>query len=220
MTHDDQAFTAALRERVRDEEPDLDQLIQVSTRTGTRLRRRRTAGISIAGVAAGIAVIGIVGASLGGSGGSAGSEPGFATQPTATASATPPDVLPTLADMDRSRADELRELTLPLNNMDQPRAQQLPVHVTPSLKGWAIGTPADEKFPASKGDYYLGVVVRPMSDYAAWSGGDPDRPASQVAHVGENYFVTVQPNPDVPSAVVAELTGALRYDARWVKRTH
>jgi len=199
MTDHDRALAAALRERVRDEDPDLDQLIQVSTRTGARLRRRRTVGISVAGIAAGVAVIGIVGASLGG-GGTTGTEPGFASQPTsaATPSGTPPDVLPTLANMDRSRADELSDIH---------------VRVAPTLRGWQIG-PVEDGFPASKGDYHLSVVVRPMDNYDSWTGGDPDRPANQVVHVGETYFVTVQPGPGVPQAVRDELVAALRYDSR------
>ena len=213
MTDHDPAFAAALRERVRDEDPDLDQLIRVSTRAGTRLRRRRTVGLSIAGAAAGVAVIGIVGASLGSSGGTAGSEPGFATQPTAAASATPPDVLPPLTNLDRSRGDDLQDEVDTLVNMDRSRADDLrdiPVRVSPSLRGWQIG-PVEEGFPASKGPYHLSVVVRPMDSYDSWSGGDPDRPASQVVHVGDNYFVTVQPSPDVPQAVRDELVDALRY---------
>jgi hypothetical protein len=194
--HDFTPLGAALRDRVRDEDPDLDHLIRVSTRAGSRLRRRRVVGVSAAGVAAGVAVVGIVGAALGGSGGTTGSEPGLASEPTAVTS-TPADSEPTPA---------------------APQGQDLPVHVDPSLTGWEIGIAGDDKFPASKGDYFLGVVVRPMTDYAAWSGGDPDRPADQVVHVGDNYFVTMQPNPDVPPAVVAELTDALRYDATWHRK--
>ena len=196
MTHDDTSqLSAALRERVRDEDPDLDQLIQVSTRTGTRLRRRRSVGISVAGVAAGVAVIGIVGASLGGSGGTPGSGPGMAAEPTATASSAAPQV--------------------PEDVVSPTRGQVLPVRVARSLTGWEIGPAADDKFPATKGDHFLGVNVRPMDQYAAWSGGDADRPASQVVHVGANYFVTVQAGQGVPQRVVDELVAALRYQPAW-----
>jgi hypothetical protein len=195
MNHDDTALAAALRERVRDEDPDLDQLIQVSTRTGTRMRRRRTLGVSVAGVAAGVAVVGIVGASLGGSGSTPGTEPGVAADPTPTvssiASKVPEDVVPPTS------------------------GQVLPVRVARSLKGWEIGIAADDKFPATKGDYFLGVNVRPMAQYAEWSGGDADRPSSQVVHVGANYFVTVQPGQGVPQAVVEELVAGLRYKPTW-----
>jgi hypothetical protein len=195
--HDPTLLSAALRERVRDEDPDLDQLIQVSTRTGTRLRRRRTAGISIAGVAAGVTMIGIVGASLGGSGGTAGTEPGVAADPTPTASSVAPKV--------------------PEDVVPPTRGQVLPVRTARSLTGWEIGLAGDDKFPATKGDYFLGVSVRPMDQYAAWSGGDPDHPSNQIVHVGANYFVTVQPNPDVPQAVRDELVDALRYKPTWRK---
>ena len=192
-SHDHTAFSSALDERVRDEDPDLDHLIRVSTRAGTRLRRRRTVGISVAAVAAGVAVVGIVGSTLGGAGGTSDSEPGVASEPTVTAS-TPADPVtppPTL-----------------------PKGQDLPVHVDPALTGWEIGMAADEKFPASKGDYFLSVNVRPLSEYDAWGGGDPDRPGNEVIHVGDNYFVTLQ-GMDVPPAVAAELTDALSYDATW-----
>ena len=197
MTHDDPTeLGTALRERLEHEDPDLDRLIRVSTRTGTRMRRRRTAVSAVGGLAAGLVVAGIVGVSLGGSGGSPGSEPGFASEP--PTAALPSAKVPTQAPVQRPQ-----------------RPQRLPVHVAPSLRGWDIGTAADEKFPASKGDDFLSVNVRPMSEYAAWSGNDPDRPASQVVHTGANYFVTVQPADGVPDAVVAELVDALRYRPRW-----
>ncbi|GAA4713699.1 hypothetical protein [Nocardioides conyzicola] len=197
MTHDD--LTTALRDRVRDEHPDVDHLIRVSTRTGARLRRRRTVAVSLAGTAAAAVAVGVVAASLGGSGSTAGTGPSVATQPTPSASATTPaDVVPPT----RSHEDQLRD-------------QRLPVHVAPTLRGWGIGTAADDKFPATKGGYALSVNVRPKAELDAWSGGDPDRPASQVVHVGDNYFVTVQASPGTPQAVIDELVDALRYQSRW-----
>ena len=187
----------ALRERVADEHPDLDRLISVSTRTGTRLRRRRTAALSAGTVAAGVAVVGIVGASLGGAGRSPGVEPGFASQPPAAS-------LRTAAPSSTASA-----------TTREPAPQVLPVRVAPALPGWVIGEAGDDKFPATKGRYALSVTVRPLSERAAWSGGDPDRPATQVAHVGRNYFVTVQPGPGVPQDVVDELVAALRYSRVW-----
>jgi hypothetical protein len=101
--------------------------------------------------------------------------------------------------MDRSRADELG---------------RLPVLVAPALDGWQIG-PVESGFPASKGEHHLSVVVRPMDNYSSWQGDDPDRPADQVVHVGDDYFVTVQPGPGVPRAVRDELVAALRYAPTW-----
>lgn len=190
--HDTSPLSTALHERVRDEDPDLDQLIRVSTRTGTRLRRRRTIGISLAGAAAGVAVIGIVGAALGGAGGTTGSEPGVASEPTAAASSA---------------------VSTPTYSI--PTGQDLPVHVDPALTGWEFGTAGDDKFPATKGDYFVSVNVRSMDEYDDWSGGDPDRPDNGVVHVGDNYFVTVQASPDVPPVVKGELIDALRYDPAW-----
>ncbi|MFC6345390.1 hypothetical protein ACFP8W_25625, partial [Nocardioides hankookensis] len=98
----------------------------------------------------------------------------------------------------------------------QPPAQDLPVTVAlGALRDWEVGTAADDKFPVSKGDYFLTVHARPMSEYAAWSGNDPDHPSSDVVHVGENYFVTVQPAEGMPMDVVSELVDALRYQVRW-----
>jgi hypothetical protein len=199
MTHDDLTpLGTALDDRVRDEHPDLDRLISASTRAGYQMRRRRTIGASVAAVVAGVTMIGVVGAVMGGSGGPSDSDPGFATQPTTSASTsahtgTPEDVVPPTA----------------------PLGQALPVHVDPALTGWVIGAAGDEKFPASKGDHFLSVHVRPRSQYDAWSGGDPDRSANQVVHVGDNYFVTVQPSSDVPPEVVDELVAALTFDPVW-----
>lgn len=191
MNDDD--LSTALRDRVQDEHPDLDRLIRISTRTGTRLRHRRAASVAIAGVAAAAVTVGILGATLGGSRPTPGVEPTVATQPTPSAVAsTPPDVV-----------------------SSAPAPQRLPVRVAPRLRGWEIGTPADEKFRATKGDAMVSVNVRPEAELGAWSGGDADRPAHQVVHVGANYFVTVQPGPGAPQAVVDELVHALRYQPRW-----
>lgn len=192
----------ALRDRVADEHPDVDRLISVSTRAGTRLRRRRTAAASLGVAAVSVAMAGIVGAALGG--GTAGSAPGFATQPGAS---TPADEAETL--------DKLRRLDPPSRSVELEQLASLPVHVDPSSSGWGVGMAADDKFPVSRGKHVVSVNVRPLSDLASWSGGDPDRPASQVAHTGENYFVTVQAGPEVPPRIVDELTAALRYDPVW-----
>jgi hypothetical protein len=196
MTHDDPTeLGTALRDRVRHEDPDLDRLIRVSTRTGIRMRRRRTAAAALGCVVAGVAVVGLIGSSIGGPGDVAGTDPGTTARPTATASptVTPPDVV-------------------------QPLAQDLPVTVAlGSLRDWEVGPAADDKFPATKGDHSLTVHARPMSEYDAWSGNDPDHPSSDVVHVGENYFVTVQPADTTPLSVVSELLDALRYQPRWAR---
>lgn len=229
----------ALRDRVADEHPDLDRLIAVSTRAGTRLRRLRAAAASVGVAAAGVAMAGVVGAALGG--GTAGAAPDVATRPAASTPAeetvtveelrrldagdatrsttdpAPPEGLATIDELQRldrdepesdgvrSRSDDLEQLT-----------QDLPVRLDPAaLGGWQIAPAADDKLSASKGGAAVSVHVRPLSDLASWSGGDPDRPASQVVHTGEDYFVTVQPGPDTPRAIVDELTAALRYDSAW-----
>lgn len=234
----------ALRDRVADEHPDIDRLISVSTRAGTRLRRRRAAAASLSVAAVSVAMAGVVGAALGG--GATGSAPGVATEPSASAPAdetvtvdelrrldegeaagagpdvaTPPDAA---APDETMTVDELQRLDEGEPQTDGARSrsddldeliQSLPVHVDPSSSGWGLGTPADDKFSAHKEGYLLSVNVRPRSELASWSGDDPDRPASQVVHTGENYFVTVQAGPEVPPRIVDELTAALRYDPVW-----
>ncbi len=97
--------------------------------------------------------------------------------------------------------------------------QKLPVTVG-KLPGWTFGTPGDDKFPATKGSYFLSVNVRPLSELEDWSGGaGSDRPRSQVVHVGKNYFVTLQPaDPDTPLSVLKELEAGLRYAPRWTEQ--
>jgi hypothetical protein len=227
MTDDLPGLSTALHERVRDEHPDLDRLISVSTRAGTRLRRRRTAAASIGGALAVVAVVGIVGVSLGG-GGTPGSGPGVATHAPASTRA---DELENLQQMD-GRLDAPSSSEHGVTGLDQLRnlgdegqanaemlpAQQLPVHVDPSLRGWQIGVAGDDKFPATKDRHLISVNVRPLSERDAWSSTDPDHPADQVVHEGDNYFVTVQPlGEGVPQSLVDELVAALRFEPTWKK---
>jgi len=61
MNDFDAHIGTALRDRVADVHPDLDRLVAASTRAGTRIRRRRTVGVSLA---SGLAVAAVaVGAS-------------------------------------------------------------------------------------------------------------------------------------------------------------
>lgn len=199
MTPEDTVLSSALRERVQHEDPDLDQLIRVSTGAGTRMRRRRTLGMSAAGVAAGVAVIGIVGASLGGSGGTADTEPGFATQPTAAPSpSTPPDVVGNLSDMDRSRADQLRD-------------QRSPVRV--AAAGWRCDKPADMKFRCERDGAIISVNWRPAADHQDYL--DPGKadvmPGARtfVSEIHGRFFVTVAPGPGAAQAQVDEVAAGL-----------
>lgn len=224
MTDDIPGLGTALHERVRDEHPDLDRLISVSTRAGARLRRRRTAVVTLGCAAAVVAVVGIAGLPLGE--GTAGSEPGPATQPSSSASESVQ--AGDLQRLDKRLATEgsvsgdevqlgqLRGLGDETDTNGEPtRAQLLPVHVAKSLPGWQISTPADEKFSAAKGRQRISVNVRALSELNAWSGNDPDHSAGQITHVGDNYFVTVQPDRGVPQALVDELVDALRYQPVW-----
>lgn len=83
----------ALHERVRDERPDLDDLVAGATRAGTRIRRRRRAGASLAAVA-GVATIALLGSQLTGSSGTTGGGPTFADQPSVGVPTVPTDADP------------------------------------------------------------------------------------------------------------------------------
>lgn len=229
----------ALRDRVADEHPDLDRLIAVSTRTGMRLRRIRAAAATVGVASIGVAMAGTIGIALGG--GTAGSAPDVATRPASstpaeetvtvdelrrldagdstrsTADPAPPAGLATVdelesRDHDGQQGDGVRSRNHDLKDL----SPDLPVHLDlTALGGWQIGPAADDKIPVSKWGAAVSVNVRPLSELTSWSGGDPDRPAGQVAHTGENYFVTVQPGPDTPREVVEELTAALSFDPVW-----
>jgi hypothetical protein len=199
MTNDD--LTTALRDRVRDEHPDVDHLIQVSTRTGARLRRRRTVGVAIAGVAAAAVTVGIVGASLGGSGGTPGSEPGFATQPSAAAStSTPRDVLPTLTNMAPS-----------VHDGPTASAGRAPVRVM--VAGWECDEPMDQKFGCTRDGAIVSVNWRPAAYHADYL--DPNKADVMpglhtfVSAVHGRFFVTVAPGTGATQAQVDEVAAGL-----------
>ncbi|MFT4289254.1 hypothetical protein [Nocardioides sp.] len=214
----------ALRDRVGEVHPDLDRLAAVSLRAGTRLRRRRTFGVSLA-AAAGVAVVAGVVWQL------APGQPeavdiGYAAQPSASSTPTP-EQLEQLVPLECLVSDDATAISPPIAESSPvatyqchplittpPAPQELPV-THDDLPGWTFGTPGDDKFPASKGDYQLSVNVRPLSELSAWSGADGDRPSSQVVHQGKNYFVTVQPGPDVPRSVVDELVAGLHFKPVW-----
>ncbi|WP_182376514.1 hypothetical protein [Nocardioides sp. WS12] len=77
----------ALRDRVRGEQPDLEQLATASLKAGTRLRRRRRIGIT-AGAVAGVAAIALATSQLGGG--------TTATDPDVAASSSVSPAAPTL----------------------------------------------------------------------------------------------------------------------------
>lgn len=81
----------ALHERVRDELPDFDELVRVSTLSGTRIRRRRRVGAVLAGTA-GVAAVVVGIAALQGSDPVAGRQDPIASDPTPTTPAPAPEL--------------------------------------------------------------------------------------------------------------------------------
>jgi hypothetical protein len=188
MTDHLPGLDTALRDRVADEHPDLDQLIRVSTRAGTRMRRRRSLAASLGGVAAGVAVAGIVAASLGGSARTTGSEPGLASEPTPTPTPT-------------ASASAIPELT------------GAPVIVL--APGWECSEPADEKFACAKGEALVSVNWRPAAEREAYlDPGTADVLAGVHTFVSKahgRFFATVAPTPGTTQAQVDEVGLALTW---------
>ncbi|MFC7497270.1 MULTISPECIES: hypothetical protein [unclassified Nocardioides] len=179
-------FDTALRDRMADEHPDLDRLISASTRAGTRMRRRRTALASLGGVAAGITVVGIVGASLGGAGRTPGAEPGLASDPTPTPSPTPSAVVP---------------------------PPGTPVFVDDAT--WECSEPGDEKFTCAKDGGTVVVTVRAASsrvDYLDPAKADVLAGVhTWVSKAHGRLFATVAPSPGTTQAQVDEVGRALTW---------
>ena len=188
MTDDRTPFGTALHDRVRDEHPDLDRLIRVSTSRGTRIRRWRRAGASLA-VGAGVAAVAVVGSQLTGSGGTTSGEPGFASQPTASTneptSGTSRPVLP----------------------------PGTPVWV--DATGWQCSDPADEKFSCLNAGAAVAVNWRPADERQFYL--DPDK-ADVIAGVHTfvskshgRFFATVAPVEGTTQAQVDEVGAALNW---------
>ena len=184
----------ALRDRVADVHPDLDQLVASATRAGTRIRLRRRIGICVA-AAAGVAAIATGAALIGG-----GSTPktvdggvGFAADPTPSAVTSP--VAPT-----------------PDPRTTAP-AGRAPAEVTAA--GWTCEWYlADDKGdcsgPAGK---LAGLVIRPAKAYAAWMA-DHDKGAGPGVFTTEPHgdvFITVQSGAGSTDADLAALGRSLRW---------
>ncbi|MFJ9315729.1 hypothetical protein ACIRN4_16180 [Pimelobacter simplex] len=178
----DPRLSTALRERLRDERPDLEHLAQSSLRAGIRARRgrqRRQAGAA-AGAVLGVAAVAVTASVLSG-GGTTARDGTVATTPTPSATATV-TATPTPGDQ-RS------------HDVGAPGDPSLPF--TLDLAGWTCEYfPVDDKaWCTSTSGGNLSVVVRPAEDHAAWAG-QPDKGADPstlwTSPVHGNYFVTVQ----------------------------
>jgi hypothetical protein len=179
----------ALRDRVRDEHPDLDQLVRVATLRGTRIRRVRRAGASLAAVA-GVAVVAVAGAQLTGSEASSDSMTPIASDPTAAPTTSPSPTAPSSA---------ATESPVP------PKGA--PVYVF--APGWRCDDPADEKFGCTNGDQGVGVNWRPAGERNDYL--DPGKADvlpgvhTYVSEVHGKWFATVAPVEGTTQASVNEV---------------
>jgi hypothetical protein len=112
---------AALHDRVRDERPDLDRLVDRSAASGRRLRRRRRTGSSLAAVA-GVAAVTTIGALVTGGTSPSTHEPDPAGRSTIAPST---GTLAPDPDPDPVTVDELQRLAERVRQAEQARAGDL-----------------------------------------------------------------------------------------------
>jgi hypothetical protein len=195
----------ALRDRVRDEHPDLDRLVQASTRTGGRIRRRRLAGTILASVAAVVAVT--AGAQqLVGDGPTTGRDPGFASVPSAAPTSA---AAPTPSADDGSDLITLAELSNRLEN-DAEDGGPAPFRV--GAANWACDPPADEKFLCTRGDDTVHLVWRDAASRPKHLGPDGAGPGIFVSEAHDGVFVTVEPLDGTAPEAATEVGESLVFD--------
>lgn len=176
----------ALHDRVRDEHPDLEELVRSSTAAGGRIRRRRQAGAALAGVA-GIAVVTTGVAALQGSERPAGEQLPVASEATTTAPTPTPTQDP------------------------DPAGGAAPVSV--DAPGWDCTRPRDEKFVCSSDGATVVVNWRPAESHADYQ--DPDKADSLrgvhtfVSEIHGPWFATVAPALGTTQAEVDEVGARL-----------
>jgi hypothetical protein len=189
----------AMRERVADVDPDLDQLLAVSVRAGTRIRRRRGVAVSLA-AAVGVAAVAVGAVQIAGGAGTRAVDGGvgFGAEPTDTATSTPTPAAPATAP-------------------ETPPAGGLFDHapVTVTAPGWTcewyqVDDKADCRGPGGK---HADLVVRPATDYPAWIA-DADKGAGDgVATTRPHgpFFISVQGGEGTTDADLERLGKSLRW---------
>jgi hypothetical protein len=194
--HDDQGLATALRDRLDDVRPDLDRLVAVATRQGTRIRRRTRLAVSIGCLAGAAAVVVLAGSWAGSSPSGAPGGTGFADEPTASSSpASPtPSVVTTTPSAPATHAG--------------PPPERSPVAL--DLPGWTCTPPADEKFICSSGGHSVVVNWRPGSERPFW-GASSDKTADWISAVHRGVFVTVVASPDTPGSEAVSVGEALTW---------
>ena len=196
---DDQGLSTALRDRLDDIRPDLDRLVAVATRQGTRIRRRTRIAVSlgtVAGVAAVTAAVALGSSWAGSDPSGAPSRAGFADEPSSSsppASPTPSAIVTTPS--------------APTTDAGPP-PERSPVAL--DLPGWSCTPPGDEKFICSSGSRSVVVTWRPGSERPNW-GTDPDKSADWISDVHRGVFVTVVVGPGTPSEAAVRVGEALTW---------
>ena len=195
--HDDHGLTTALRDCLEEVRPDLDRLVSIASRQGTRIRRRTRFAVSLGGVAA-VAVVAAAVAASPWSGSSPSGTPrqaGFADEPSFSSSFAPGPSAVT---------------TTPLASTTLRPHQGEPSPVTVEVSGWSCTPPADEKFICSSGGQSVQITWRPADERPDW-GNNPDKSADWISAVHGQVFVTVDAGPGTPATTAVTVGQALAW---------
>jgi hypothetical protein len=186
---DPTALGTALRDRVRDEQPDLDHLVRVSTRDGGRIRRGRRTGAALAGVV-GVAAAAVLAAQLAADGGTSGGRAPIAADPTPSSAAASPSPMETTPA--------------------PPDPESAPVRV--EVAGWDCTEPMDEKFICTKGQTSVVVTWRAAAAHTDYL--DPDKAGEDtfVSEVHGRFFATVAGGPTTPRQAIEKVGAALVWE--------
>jgi hypothetical protein len=195
----------ALRERVADEYPDLDRLVEVATTSGTRVRRRRRIGATVCVSVAATASVALVGVAL--------DHVDQAGPATTIEPATQghDQACQRLRNDSSLSGEALRQFKLRCGASQSADPQQTAKkkamaarHTTPPAEsspvketapGWKCSLPADEKFSCfTRNKVSATINWRPVSEYQSWISS-PDKGGSSAVvttrpHGG--YFVSIQ----------------------------
>lgn len=199
---DETPFGTALHDRVRDEHPDLDELVRSSTATGLRIRRRRQVGAVVL-AAAGVTAVAVGVGALQGPDGTTSDGVPIANQPTSAP--------PTANVNEAGELSRLAELSQDTSREDQ--LMKTPVHVT--ADGWGCTEPADEKYICTRQGAGVTVSWRPAADHQAYL--DPgkadvmDDVHTFVSDVRGRWFATVAPAEGTTQAEVDEVGASLMW---------
>lgn len=220
MTDDHNPFGSSLRDRVRDEHPDLDRLVSGSARAGTRIRRRRQAG-GVLATAAAVAAVAVGGDQLLGEDGTTSRGPGFTTAPTSSSSTsgpTPENVNPDRETITLQELSERLDEAAATNGKGRPLGQDEVTRIpdgapfSVGAPGWTCDPPLDEKFSCAKDGDSIDLVWRDAASRPKYLGPDGYGPDTFVSEAHGGIFVTVEPLDGTAPAVATEVGESLVFD--------